>query len=192
LAGYEVFDDPCCYKGTFVLKNRAEIRNAAMLDAFEVEMSTLRAQEPFPLGRFGPAHYSKIHHHLFQDVYPWAGRYRTVRTGKDGNWFCYPEHIDRFMKQVFAKLLTQTFQPGTPSADFIAGAADFLAELNAIHPFREGNGRSQLSFLHLVSIRADHPMRLDKIQRESFLPAMIASFSGTLDPLIIELAKLLA
>jgi cell filamentation protein, protein adenylyltransferase len=191
LIGYEVFDDPYCYKGTFVLKNRARTRDAAALEAFEVEMSTLRAQEPLPLGRFGTAHYSKVHHHLFQDVYRWAGHYRTVRTGKDGNWFCYPENIPRFMKEVFAKLAAQPFRPGSEPTDFVAAAADFLAELNAVHPFREGNGRSQLAFLHLVAIRADHPMRLDKIRRATFLPAMIASFAGNLDPLIAELGQLL-
>lgn len=191
MTGYEVFDDPYCYKGTFVLKNRAGIRDAATLEAFEVEMSSLRAQEPLPLGRLGPTHYCKVHHHLFQDVYPWAGCYRTVRTGKDGNWFCYPEHIAAFMKRVFAKLVAHPFQPGSDPAEFVAAAADFLAELNAVHPFREGNGRSQLAFLHLVAIRADHPMRLDKIKRATFLPAMIASFAGKLDPLIVELVQLL-
>ncbi len=192
MAGYEVFDDPYCYKGTFVLKNRAGIRDAATLEAFELEMTTLRAEEPLPDGRFGEAHYCKVHHHLFQDVYPWAGRYRTVRTGKDGNWFCYPEHIGKFMAQAFAKLHHSAFQPGAEATAFIDAAADFLAELNAVHPFREGNGRAQLAFLHLVALHAGHPLRLDQVKRDAFLPAMIASFAGALGPLIGQLGALLA
>jgi cell filamentation protein len=78
--GYDAFDDPYCYKGTFVLKNKAGLRDIDALRDFELEMSSLRAEEPLPTGRFDPAHYKAVHHHLFQDVYRWAGRYRTVRT----------------------------------------------------------------------------------------------------------------
>ena len=76
--------------------------------------------------------------------------------------------------------------------EFITAAADFLAELNAIHPFRDGNGRAQLSFLYLLAARAGHALELDKIERETFLPAMIASFSGDTRALKEELRKLLA
>lgn len=192
MADYEVFDDPYCYKDTFVLKNKAGIRDAAHLQAFELEMSALRAEEPLPAGKFTPAHYRKVHHHLFQDVYRWAGRYRTVRTGKGGNWFCYPEYIDGSMNRLFKKLATKAFKREAHSAEFIGAAADFLAELNAIHPFREGNGRSQLSFLYLLGDRAGHPLRLNQIDRETFLPATIASFGGNTEPLANELRKLLA
>ena len=192
MAGYEVFEDPYCYKGTFVLKNRAGIRDAVTLEAFELEMTTLRAEEALPHGRFGPAHYRKVHYHLFQDVYPWAGRYRTVRTAKGSNPFCYPEHIAHSMDAAFAKLTQPAFRAGAATELFVAAAADFLAELNAVHPFREGNGRAQLSFLHLVALRAGHPLELDRIEREVFLPAMIASFDGELGPLVQQLGMLTA
>jgi fido (protein-threonine AMPylation protein) len=104
LEGYEAFDDPYVYKGTTVLKNRLGIRDQGTLEAFEVEMSTLRAEEPLPIGRFDAAHYRKIHRFLFQDVYSWAGRYRTVRIAKDRNVFCYPEHISDQMDKLFEHL----------------------------------------------------------------------------------------
>jgi len=91
--GYGAFDDPYCYKGTFVLKNRAGLRAPVLLAAFEAEMTTHRAEELGPMGRFGPAHYRAVHRHLFRDFYAWTGRYRTVRTSKGGNVFCYAEHI---------------------------------------------------------------------------------------------------
>lgn len=191
MSGYDVFDDPYCYKGTSVLKNRACIRDADTLEAFELEMSTLRSEEPLPDGSFTPAHYKRIHHHLFQDVYSWAGKYRIVRTSKGGNPFAFVEHIPSYMDQVFGKLAQPDLLPGSSEADFLDAAADFLAELNAIHPFREGNGRSQLSFMHLVGQRADHPLILTRINRDTFLPAMIASFDRDLGPLRAELQKLL-
>jgi cell filamentation protein len=192
LAGYEVFDDPYCYPDTFVLKNKAGIKDAASLEAFELEMSTLRAEESLPDGNFSPAHYRKVHRHLFQDVYSWAGRSRTVRTSKGGNPFCYPEYIDSAMNQLFKNLASGPFTGGASADEFITAAADFLAELNAIHPFRDGNGRAQLSFLYLLAARAGHALALDKIERETFLPAMIASFSGDTRALKEELRKLLA
>jgi cell filamentation protein, protein adenylyltransferase len=191
LSGYDVFDDPYCYKGTSVLKNRARLRDKKTLDDFELEMSTLRSRDPLPEGRFTPAHYRAIHHHLFQDVYTWAGKYRTVRTAKGGNWFCYPEQITSSMNQLFKKLAGPAFKPGSSEADFLDAAADFLAELNAIHPFREGNGRSQLSFMHLLSRRAGHPLNLERVDPKTFMAAMIASFLGDNDLLRSELQKLL-
>ncbi|MEI9967736.1 MAG: Fic family protein [Terracidiphilus sp.] len=103
-AGYDAFDDPYAYPGTSTLRNRLEIRDAAILEAFEMEISTLRAEEPLPKGEFNPAHYCAIHHHLFQDVYEWAGRYRTVRTSKSGNAFCYPEYIPEQMDALLRSL----------------------------------------------------------------------------------------
>jgi cell filamentation protein len=191
LSGYDVFDDPYCYKGTSVLKNRARLWDAKTLDAFELEMSTLRSEEPLPAGRFTPAHYKRIHHHLFQDVYPWAGKYRTVRTAKGENMFCYPEHITSSMDQLFKKLALAAFKSGASAANFLDAATSFLADLNAIHPFREGNGRSQLALMYLLGQQAGHPLNLTRIDRDTFMPAMVASFAGDNDPLRSELQKLL-
>ncbi len=181
--GYDAFDDPYAYAGTTVLKNRLDIRDQQRLQAFELEMSTLRSTEPLPVGRLSATHYRAIHHHLFQDVYTWAGRYRTVRTAKGGNWFCYPEHIPQEMARVFAELRRHSFLARRRFEEFAEGAAHFLAELNAIHPFREGNGRSQLSFVHQLAVKAGHPINLNLLRPDAFLEAMIASFRGRTAPL---------
>jgi cell filamentation protein, protein adenylyltransferase len=188
--GYGAFDDPYVYKGTSVLKNKLKIRNAAALSAFEVEMSTARAAEPLPAGRFGTAHYRAVHRHLFQDVYRWAGRYRTIRTGKGGNWFCFPEYIPREMERVFGNLKRDDLLKGRAFNDFSAGAAAFLAELNAIHPFREGNGRAQLSFLYMLAGEAGHLFDLSRIRPDKILAAMVASFGGDTGPLVHEIVRL--
>ena len=85
--------DPYCYPGTAVLK----IFRALVIrqpDGFETLITAQRAEEPLPRGRLGYAHYLAIHRHLFQDVFAWAGRLRSVRIAKGGSMFCYPEHID--------------------------------------------------------------------------------------------------
>jgi cell filamentation protein len=90
---YEAINDPYCYPGTTVLKNLRGLRGAAAVERFEAVMTAQRADEPLPNGRLSGRHYRVIHHHLFQDVYAWAGKFRSVRISKGGNVFCYPEHI---------------------------------------------------------------------------------------------------
>jgi cell filamentation protein, protein adenylyltransferase len=188
--GYAAFDDPYVYKGTSVLKNKLKTRDADVLSAFEVEMATLRAEEPLPSGRFGTAHYRAVHHHLFQDVYRWAARYRTVRTGKDGNWFCYPEYIPREMERLFDVLPRTNYFSEGDFGQFANGAAGFLAELNAIHPFREGNGRAQLSFFFLLADKAGHRLDFTRLGSDAFLAAMVANFADDIRPLVREIARL--
>jgi cell filamentation protein len=143
---YEGGPDPYCYPGTTVLKNKLDLRDQAALDAFEAEITMQRAGEPLPPGALDAAHYRAIHHHLFQDVYEWAGQTRTVRIAKAGNWFCYPEHIEGQMSALFDRLADEQHLAGLSALAFAAETAHFLAELNAVHPFREGNGRTQSSF----------------------------------------------
>jgi cell filamentation protein len=180
---YEAVADPYCYPGTTVLINRLGLREQARLDALEAEMTAQRFQEPFPGGKFSYRHYCAVHRHLFQDVYSWAGKIRTVRISKSGSAFCYPEHIDREMKRLFISLKNRKHLSGLDAGTFAAQAAHFLAELNAIHPFREGNGRAQLSFLVLLAERVGHPLDSRRLVPAQVLDAMIASFSGDERPL---------
>jgi cell filamentation protein len=98
---YEVQDDIYCYRGTTVLRNKLDLKDSAKLADFEAEITDQRSSEPLPEGALDYAHYKAIHHHLFQDVYDWAGKPRTVRISKGGNPFCYPEHIDKQMNHLF-------------------------------------------------------------------------------------------
>jgi cell filamentation protein len=115
-----------------------------------------------------------------------------VQTAKGGNLFCLPAYIDQELAKLFNRLNGGTVKWGADEAAFVAFAADFLAELNVIHAFREGNGRAQLSFVHLLGHAAGFPFDFAKVKRETFMPAMIASFHLKLAPLIHELAMLRA
>jgi cell filamentation protein len=95
---YAAIDDPYCYRGTNVLRNRLDIRTNEQLAAFEEEIVKQRAEEPLPTGTLSVSQYSAIHRHLFQDVYSWAGHFRTVRVAKGGSLFAYPEHVPAGMR----------------------------------------------------------------------------------------------
>jgi cell filamentation protein len=187
---YEAGNDPYCYPGTSVLRNRLNLRTASEVEKFETFMTAQRAREPLPLGRlshpgwrFSYDRYRAIHRHLFQDVYRWAGRIRTVEMSKGGNRFCRPDYIEGEMSRLFDRLRASNDLRDLEQEAFAAEAAHVLAELNAIHPFREGNGRTQNIFLAILADRAGHPLDMERLDPTALLRAMVASFAGEERPL---------
>jgi cell filamentation protein len=189
---YDIADDFYCYPNSTVLKNIPGLRSHRALRTYEIAMTAQRAEEPLPAGRLSVTHYRAIHRHLFQDVYPWAGDFRRVRIARDGSMFCYPENIAREMRNLFAALKSRDGLRGLSREDFAPALARFLAELNAIHPFRDGNGRSQLAFAALIAARAGHPLNFKTLQPRKFLGAMIASFRGDERKLVAHILRLTA
>jgi len=192
MSRYDAVEDPLCYPGTQVLKNKAGLTDQDELDQFEQLMFLTRSDEPLPQGNLNYAHYKDIHFHFFQDVYDWAGKPREVRTGKGGNWFCYPEYIDAEMTKVFSQLAAETHLSEIDDlAEFGERASHYIAEINAVHPFREGNGRCQLTLLSILMDLSGFDMDEDRINPDEFMEAMIASFHGNNEPLarsIMEIA----
>lgn len=189
---YDAVEDPYCYPGTTVLKNKLHLKDQAELDSFEAEITAQRAEEALPAGRLTYSHYRAIHRHLFQDVYDWAGKIRTVRISKGSSMFCFPDSIHREMSKLFRALAGQNGFRDTAANEFAEKAAHFLAELNAIHPFREGNGRTQLTFLILLAETAGHPLALERLDPDKVMQAMIESFGGREDLLARVLSDLMS
>jgi cell filamentation protein len=175
---YTADPDPLCYPGTTVLRNLLDIRDAELLEEVELALFLTRAEEPLPPGSFDVEHLLAVHHFLFQDVYPWAGQIRTIRIGKQNNWFCYPEYIASELDRAFAELGNPEALHTMPRRQFSGHVAHFIAELNAVHPFREGNGRTQLTFLVMLAEHAGYGFDTAKLDRDRVLRAMIDSFSG--------------
>lgn len=175
--------DPYCYSETTVLKNKRKILDLALLERFELAKYLARSQSPWPIGKLDKAHYYALHRHFFQDVYDWAGKPRTIRIGKGGNWFCFPDFIDSELDRLFGDLKAKRHLAGLPLDDFAREAAHFLAEVNAIHPFRDGNGRTQLAFLRLLCLNAGWRFDASVLERERVIGAMIESFDGKLEAL---------
>lgn len=171
-----------------MLRNRPGLKDPVELEAFEALSVTQRSEEPFPDGAFDAAHFQAVHHHLFQDVYDWAGSRRTIRTFKDGSPFCYPESFEQELGKLFGWLAQRDHPQGLDADAFAVDAAHFLAELNAIHLFREGNGRAQTAFLAMLAASAGHPLEFDKLDPAAWMQAMIVELlqglqaSGGSDP----------
>jgi cell filamentation protein len=189
---YDAIDDPYTYENSTVLVNKLDLRDQDDLDAYETEISDARSGEPLPEGELDFEHYCAVHHHLFQDVYTGAGRMRTVRISKQGNPFCYPEHIEAQVQKLFAELKANSFLENLEPDEFSNQAAHFLSGLNAIHPYREGNGRAQLTFLAMLADNAGHPLDLEALDPHVMLDAMVESFEGDGKKLVRAIRELIA
>jgi cell filamentation protein len=142
--------DPYVYPGTDVLRNRENIRDAHELEAFE-RTATANRMETLPDNTPITAEgYREIHRYIFQDVYDWAGQVRTVDIAKNDDLFCLAVYVDQELARRFEAIRAEDGLRDLSVESFVARAADHISELNAIHPFREGNGRTQRA----LSLRA--------------------------------------
>jgi cell filamentation protein len=171
--------DPYLYPGTYALKNLRDIRDPGMLARFEAEATSRRIIElmdtPAP-GRFDTAHLRAIHKHIFRDVYAWAGRFRTVNIAKDGHLFGAAAFLDPALDDVFRKLSAEEHLRGTDPDTFVQRAGFFLSEVNAAHPFREGNGRTQREFIRELGLQAGFAIDWSRITRDEMIAASRGSF----------------
>jgi cell filamentation protein len=92
--------------------------------------------------------------------------------------FCYPEHIAAAMRRLFGQLQRARYLSGLTADEFARSGGNFLAELNAVHPFREGNGRTQLAYFAMLAESAGHPLDLERLDPDALLQAVIESFRG--------------
>lgn len=171
-------NDPYVYPGTTVLKNIPGIRSPEALDRFERLAVAARIRQGVPEGPFDLQHLQSIHRHLFQDVYGWAGEIRTVQISKGESSFLPVRFIEQGMADVHSRLTARKFLREMGRGTFIAEAATIIGDVNHIHPFREGNGRTQLQYLQQLARQAGHPMDVRRIEPERWLNASIAANRG--------------
>jgi cell filamentation protein len=169
-------EDPYTYPGTNVLRNNFDIRDAHDLRETEYELTQQRLLEPLPEITLTTAGYQNLHRHIFGDLYPWAGELRTVNIAKDGSLFAIPQFLRKEMDNRFDAMRADVRLVSTKLDEFIAGAAEHINEINARHPFREGNGRTQRALLEVIARRAGYRLLADKIKPDAWMQASIAGF----------------
>jgi cell filamentation protein len=131
-----------------------------------------------PGGQFDLAHLRAIHRHLFQDVYDWAGEIRTVEIFKGGNQFQFRQYIATGMADVHRRLTRSGFLKGLPANEFAREAGAIMGDVNYVHPFREGNGRTQAQYLKQLAVQAGHPLDLLRIDGSRWMEASKASHTA--------------
>ena len=180
--------DPYSDPDTGVLINKFGLSDEAALRAVETDVAALRDTElrrlPLP-GSFDLKHLCGIHRFLFGDIYPWAGQRRTVLISRTSP-FAAPEHIESSADGLFRKLRAERLLVNLDRTSFLARFAYYFGEVNALHPFREGNGRAQRAFFRQLALQAGWHVEFDVIAKEPFYEACRQSMVDS-DDLLREL-----
>lgn len=171
-------DTVYCYPNSNVLRNKLDIREQGKLSKFERKLTMLRLTELIerPIeGAFDLKHLEAIHAYIFQDIYEWAGKLRTVDIAK-GNMFCNVKFISSQADEIFGKLRNDRYLEGLSKDVFVKKLAFYFSEINALHPFREGNGRSQREFIRSLAIRNGYLLKFAEISEAEMIKASQDSF----------------
>lgn len=170
--------DPYLYPGENILINKFNCHDADELFQLEADSTAgnlLWLQMNPIIGNFDFDHLKKIHYIIFQDVYEWAGKVRTVDIGK-GNLFCRVQFINDYAGSVFSDFNSSCRAAGADRVKFTETLASHYADMNALHPFREGNGRSQREFTRELCLKCGYVLDLTVTTHEEMLSASIDSF----------------
>lgn len=169
-----------------VMKNIPGIQDAGELSQAERKLASIRAVEikdgtapAATRGNFDADHLRAIHRHTFQDVYEWAGTTRgddltlegqretqPVQLIKGQTYFEEGPKVNTKLDSVFEKLAEQDQLRGLSREDFSRQAADVMSDLNQVHPFREGNGRTQREFMTQLAEQAGHPLQFEGVTQQ--------------------------
>ncbi len=132
-----------------------------------------------------------IHRHLFQDIYEWAGQPRTVEIRKGDAFFAPVDRIESAMNDV-AQVVTETDHLRDVAASDVPGTlADLYAVVNHVHPFREGNGRTQREYLTALARESEHHINWETVSGEENDHASHAARTGDRTPLREMFARII-
>ncbi len=177
--------DPYSDPDTGVLYNKLGLHTWEELQDAEREITRRRVMELAadpPRPTYDLDHLRTIHRRLFSDLYTWAGEIRTVDIAKT-DLFCRPQFIVEQSQQLFSELANDNHLNGLDRQQFINKVAHYLGELNAIHPFREGNGRTQRAFVAQLASDAGYLIDWQNFDERKNIEASKASFKGNIEPL---------
>ena len=172
--------DPYLDPASGTLRNKLGITDPTKLSNFERDASALRQASMIanPVGgKLDFDHFKAVHERLFQDVYDWSGQTRTVEISKGNSAFAPAQHIDSHAQKVFGDLAAENHLQGMPREQFLDRAAYPLGEINALHPFRDGNGRAQRAFMDQVAERVGYAFDWSRTNQREMIEASIHSFN---------------
>lgn len=186
---YEKRHSIYCYPDTNVLINKLNIKDVSLLEKYEAKITAaklLALRRKGIIGVFDVKHVQDIHFFLFEDIYPFAGKFRTENIGKDEFRFAEWQYIDTELARLLDLLKSENYLQNLDKKSLSDKLAYYMAELNVLHPFREGNGRTIREFIRELALKNNYLLNLKKVEPDKFLNASIKSIVETDD-----LAKLI-
>lgn len=169
-----------------VLTNKLGISDADEMKRVEADIVPLRIAELLadpPEGEMDYAYLCLIHERMFGDLYPMAGKTRDVDIAKGTSAFCYVQFIDTEQRRIFRQLRQRLAAPSQTREQTVCHLAWLASELNALHPFREGNGRAIRTFMILFAEHLGLHLDYSRVPEERRMQADIDAFHGKPDAL---------
>ena len=170
-----------CYEGTTCLVNKFDIMDEKILSRIETDITFAKSaeleQNPIE-GNFDTKHYKAIHKYLFEDLYDWAGTFRTINMSKKGTSFIDHEKLDETCERCFSRLRSNNYLKGLDYDSFVEEIVDLYCLLNIIHPFREGNGRVERIFITQLIRHNGYELNFSEIDTDLLMIATIQAAHG--------------
>jgi cell filamentation protein len=174
-------NDPYVYPDSQVLINKYDIRDAEALQEVEGFLFALKSTEPLPAGHFDYEHLKAIHFHYFNEIYTWAAQERSVDIAKQNSYFAHIQYIAKELTKTFSQLKKENYLQDLTSNDFCSRLAHYFNDINAAHPFREGNGRTLRAFCDLLAEQAGYQLDWARVSIDEYTQANIHGFNGDYD-----------
>jgi cell filamentation protein len=194
---YEYIDPDYTYTDpkTGILRNLADITDSDGLLFLESAAVIKRSKEleTQPIVIQNAETLLEIHRYLFQDVYHWAGQKRTVEISKQGKPFFLTAYFDKGFAYI-DNLIADYRKIGHAEKSQLAGhLAILLDSINYLHPFREGNGRTQREFIRVLALEKGYILNLNPPDNldvyERYMSGTIEGDIEKLTLLIMELMQ---
>ena len=168
------------------LVNYFGIKERSRLREVEMKISNIRTAELLTepaLQAFDFSYLKQIHKTLFGDIYPSAGQIRTILAARRTE-FCSPEFIESTADDIFSRLHKVHFLKEMEREEFINDLAFFMGEVEALHPFRDGNGRTTRLFFYQLAMQAGYDIDWAMVDPDRLLEADISAIDGDYQLLI--------
>lgn len=180
---YEARNSIYCYKDSDVLVNKFDIHDNQKLEEIERKIVLAKLYElrqNHQIGDFDVNHFVGIHKFLFEDIYPFAGLFRNENIAKGNFSFAEWEYIEDQLKKLLDQLKEENYLQSLDRGTFIKKLSYYMAELNMLHPFREGNGRTIREFIRQLAYKNGYILNLKNMNPKEMLHACIRSVVDTI------------
>lgn len=179
---YEQRNSNYCYPNSNTLINKLDIKDEKTLQKYEAKITAaklLALRQKGIIGNFDIEHLNKIHTYLFEDIYPFAGKFRNENIAKGVFRFAEWEYIEPELQRLLKQLKDENYLSGLSKKELAEKLAYYLSELNVLHPYREGNGRTIREFIRELALKNGYNLNLSKVSPQDFLNASIESIADT-------------
>lgn len=171
-----------CYENSNTLINKLEIKDQLTLQKYEARITAaklLALRQKGITGNFDKNHFVSIHKYIFEDIYPFAGKFRTENIAKGYFRFAEWEYIEEELDKLLLKLKNENYLKEKSEEELAKALAYYMSELNVLHPFREGNGRTIREFIRQLALKNGYTLNLKKVEPQKMLNASIKSIIDT-------------